>query len=92
MQKYSFTEKKDLLIPNTLMSRPFYDKDGKELSGDELIKVMARIADKWQNDTRRPVPIPEQQFVGWVRQASKLLDEGMSSDEIFRKTLIGGVL
>lgn len=92
MQKFTFTERKDLLIPNTPMSRPLCDKDGRELSGDDLIRVMADMAEQWQKDTGCPVPIPEQQFVAWVRQASNMLDQGMSSEEIFKKTIIGGVV
>lgn len=92
MQKYSFTEKKGVLIPNSPMSRPFYDKDGKELSGDELIKVMANMADTWEKERGCPVPIPEQQWIAWVKQASNLLDQGMNSEEIFKKTIIGGVV
>lgn len=92
MQKCSFTERKNVLIPNSPLSRPFYDADGNELSGDQLIKTMANMAITWEQKYKKPVPIPEQQFIAWLKQASNLLDKGMSSEEIFEKTLIGGVI
>lgn len=92
MRKFSFSEKKNMLIPNSPLLRPFYDKNGKELSGDEMIHIMANICNKWTKKTKVPVPIPEQKFIAWVKQASKMLNEGIKSEEIFKQTIIGGTL
>lgn len=92
MQKFSFSEKRNVLIPNQKVYKEFYDKDGKPLSGDGLIHAMAAMADKWEKQTHTPVPIPEQEFVAWIKQASKLLKEGKTSEEIFKQTIAGGLV
>lgn len=93
MNKFTFKEQKDLLLPQTGTQVAFKDKDGKPLSGEELLRRMAVAAEKWEQTEHKPVPIPEQKFIAWLKQGKKCLDEGMSSEEYFEKTLIkGGVL
>lgn len=93
MKKFTFKQEKDMLIPQTGTQVVFKDKDGKELSGEELLKRMAISASKWEKETGTPVPIPEQKFIEWLKQGKKALDDGMSSEEYFQKTIIkGGVL
>lgn len=87
MQKFTFTEKKDLLIPNNNTFSPPLDANGQPLSGDELIKTFAKIVDKFETDNNRPVPIQDQRFISWLKQAAKLLNEGKSSEEIFKRTI-----
>lgn len=87
MQKFTFSEKKTLLIPNSATFRPMKDKDGKPIMGDALIRRFGKIIEQFEKKGR-PVPIPEQEFVGWIKQANKLLDEGKTSEEIFAMTIV----
>lgn len=87
MQKFSFSQKKDVLIPQSDVFRPPLDKDGKPLNGDALLRTMANIATTFEEKNKKPVPIPDQKFVAWLKQAKKLMDEGMTSAEIFSRTL-----
>lgn len=88
MQKFSFKTKKDMIMFENGTYKPFKDKNGNPLSGDELLKQMAVIATEWEKKYGQPVPIPEQNFVAWLKQGKAELDKGMSSEEYFRKTLI----
>lgn len=88
MRKYSFNEKKNLLIPVNANMRPPLDANGRQIGGDELIKQFGKIITKFEEKNNRPVPIEDQTFIAWVKQACKMLDEGKTSDEIFNKTLV----
>lgn len=88
MQSFSFNRKENILIPEVNNFRPFTDKNGHEVSGDNLLKSMAKIVEKWETKNKIPVPIADQKFVAWIKQAKIMLDSGMSSDEIFKRTLV----
>ena len=88
MMKYSFEEKKDLLIPVNSNFKPPLDSKGNPLSGDDLLKKMANIAIVFQQKKGRPVPINDQKFVAWLKQAKNLMDSGKTSEEVFRSTLV----
>lgn len=88
MQSFTFNKRQDVLIPEINNFKPFMDKDGNVITGDRLIRAMAKTIDKWESKNKMPVPIPDQKFIAWVRQASKMLDEGKSSEEIFKQTLV----
>lgn len=87
MQKFSFKEQKDLLIPTTKNMVYPKDKNGRNLSGDEFIKKMATIAATFERKFKRPVPIPNQDFVAWLKQTKRLMDEGMKFDDIMSMTV-----
>ena len=87
MQKFTFSEKKTLLIPNSASFRPMKEKDGTPIVGDNLIRRFGQIITEFENKGR-PVPIPEQSFIGWIKQANRMLDEGKSSEEIFAATVV----
>lgn len=89
MQKFSFKTQKDLLIPQTRTIIAFKDADGNQLSGDELLKRMGNMCEKWESEVGMPVPIPNQRWIAWLKQAKRELDGGMSSDEYFKKSIIG---
>lgn len=88
MQKFTFNKKQDLLIPETNMFTPLKNSKGETLSGDETIKRFAKIIDKFERTYNRPVPIAQQNFIAWVKQAKRMLDEGKTSEEIFAQTLV----
>lgn len=88
MQKFTFNRKKDIMIPETNNFSALKDKDGKVLDGDEVIKRFANIAVKYETTYNRPVPIANQKFIAWLKQAKRMLDNGETSEMIFQKTLI----
>lgn len=88
MQSFSFNKRQDVLIPEINNFKPFMDKDGNAITGDRLIKIMAKTVDKWETKNKMPVPIPDQKFIGWIKQAAKKLEEGMSSEDIFKQTIV----
>lgn len=85
-----FSIKKDTLIPETFSNVMFKDKNGNELSGDDFIRMSAKHIKKFE-DKGIPVPVQNQKFVSWLKQADEMLSQGLSSDEIFEKTLIKGI-
>ena len=87
MQKFSFKEQKDLLIPTTKNMVYPKDKNGRNISGDEFIKKMATIATTFERKFKRTVPIPNQDFVAWLKQTKRLMDEGMKFDDIMSMTV-----
>ena len=87
MQKFSFNKREDLLIPATSFFRPIKDGNDKPLSGENLLKAMEKIADKYETENERPVPIPDQKFLAWIRQYNKMASEGMASEKIFQRTI-----
>lgn len=88
MQSFTFNKRQDVLIPEINNFKPFTDKDGNPVTGDRLIKVFAKTIDKWEKQNKMPVPIPDQKFISWVRQSAKMIDEGKSSEEIFKQTIV----
>ena len=88
MRKFSFEEHKELLIPTGKNFVPFKDKNGKELDGDKLLLTMNNIIQTWETKYKRPVPIQNQKFIAWVKQAAAMLKQGKSSQEIFSQTLV----
>lgn len=88
MQKFTFSEKKDVLFPNTNTFRPVMDKDGKVLNGDQLLCTMADIADAWTKKNKRPVPIAEQNFVQWLKDGAAFIRGGGKSEDYFSQTLV----
>lgn len=88
MNKFTFNDRKEVIVPDSNNYVPFKDKDGKELKGDDLVKRMASIAENFESTNKRPVPIAEQNFIAWLKQAKKMLDEGKTSEDIFAQTLV----
>lgn len=88
MQKFSFNKRTDVLMPETASFRYIKDKNGNNVVDDKLILLMANICDKWEEKNKMPVPIPEQNFIAWLRQARDMIKEGKSSEEVMRRTLI----
>lgn len=89
MNKFTFNKKESLLIPNSGMYKPFKDKNGNELSGDNLIKSLVNVIKAYEK-ANKPIPIPDQKFVAWLKQFGKMLNEGVSSEEIMNRTLVKG--
>lgn len=87
MTEFTFKERKNILIPQADVFRPPCDKDGRQLSGDELIRRMSSVAENFEKKTKRPVPV-EPKFVAWLHQAKDMLGKGISSEEIFAKTIV----
>lgn len=84
MQKYSLTKSElDFQSPS---QKYFLDKDGNKIVGDELIHKMAKIATEFEKKGKA-VPISSQRWVAWIKQFSKKLNEGKSSNEIFESTV-----
>lgn len=88
MQKFSFKQEKDLLIPET--KNMVYPKDskGNVLSGEEFVKKMAIIAKTWEDKFKRPVPIQDQKFVAWLLQTKNSMDNGKSFETILKETVV----
>lgn len=87
MQKFTFNKHEDLLIPSTSFFKPIKDSKGNILGGDDLMKIMENVADAYEKNEERPVPVPDQKFISWVRQYNKMRSEGNSSEKIFQRTL-----
>ena len=87
MQQFTLTEKKTVLMPNSASFRPLKEADGTPITGDNLIRRFGHIIREFESKGR-PVPIPEQSFIGWIKQANKMLDEGKTSEEIFASTIV----
>lgn len=87
MQKFSFREQKDLLIPTTKNMVFPKDKNGRNLSGDEFVKKMADIAVAFERKYHEPVPIPNQNFVAWLKQTKNAMDSGEKFEDILRRTV-----
>lgn len=87
MTEFSFKETKNILIPQTDVFRPPLDENGNKLSGDDLLRRMANAADAYEKKNGRPVPV-NPKFVSWVRQAKEMLGKGMTSEQIFAKTIV----
>lgn len=88
MHKFSFKEKKDLIFLEGASFRPPLDKNGNVMSGDDFLRALGTIAETWEKKNKMPVPISEQKFVAWTKQAKKMLADGISSDEIFSRTIV----
>lgn len=88
VEKFTFKEQKDFLIPESPLFRPLLDKNGFPLNGDETLRAMATCAEQWEKKNEIPVPIAQQNFVKWLKQGKKALDGGMTSEEYFKKTII----
>ena len=88
MQKFTFSEKKTLLIPNTNTFRPPLDKNGRPIPPDDLLRTFGKIVTAYEKKTGKPVPIPDQKFVGWIKQFCNQLDSGKTSEEIFKSSLV----
>ena len=88
MESFTFNKRQDVLIPEINNFKPFMDKDGNAITGARLIKIMAKTVDKWEKKNNMPVPIPYQKFIAWVKQAAKELENGKSSEEIFKRTIV----
>lgn len=88
MQKFSFREQKDMLFPETLNMVFPKDKNGNNLTGEEFIKKMANIVNKWEEKYNMPVPIQEQKFVAWLKQTKNFMDNGMSFEDVLKKTVV----
>lgn len=88
MQKFSFKRNQEYILEDGAGFKQFKDENGNPIVGDEMLKKMAQIALTFEKKNGRPVPIQQQQFIAWLKQAKNLMDKGVSSDEIFRKTII----
>ena len=86
MTEFSFKQKQDLLIPQTDVFRPPLDEHGNQLSGDDLIRRMCNAADSYEKKTKHAVPV-DPKVVAWLRQAKDMLGKGMTSEQIFAKTI-----
>ena len=88
MEKFSFKQDRDLLIPNTKNMVFPKDENGREMSGDDFIRKMATIAKSWETKYQRPVPIPDTKFVAWLKQAKSMMDSGESYEDVLRRTVV----
>lgn len=88
MERFSFKQEKDLLIPNTKNMVFPKDENGREMSGDDFIKKMATIAKTWEDKHKRPVPIPDTKFVAWLKQVKNMMDNGETYEDVLRKTVV----
>lgn len=88
MEKFSFSERKDILIPNQNKMTTLKDENGNPIVGDNLLLKFANIAIEYERKNNAPVPIPDQTFVNWLKDGKKYIEEGGSSEDYFRKTLV----
>ena len=89
MERFTFDRSHTLLTPNSAVFAPPTDSKGRELTPEQLISRMGKICEKWETTQKRPVPIADQKFVNWLKDAKKTIDDGKSIDEYFKETLVG---
>ena len=88
MQKFSFKENKDVLIPESNNFQNFKDKNGNPIVNDALICKFADIAESYETKNRQPVPIEQQSFILWLKEAAGFIRKGGSSEEFFKRTIV----
>lgn len=86
--KFSSLKKQEFIITDSKAFCPARDANGNVLSGDELIKKMADAAVRWEKTFNRPVPVPDQSFVAWLKQYKTMRDKGENPDDIIQKTVV----
>lgn len=74
----------DVDIP---MSKPLKFKDGREMSGDEILLSFEKFCRKFRESRKQAVPIAEQNFVNWLTQYKQMRDEGKTPKEILELTV-----
>lgn len=77
----------NVLIPTNTSPKCFKDKQGNDLSGDDLIRAFCKVIEK-HDKAGKPVRIPDQKFISWLRQAGEMLSQGKTSEEIFQATIV----
>lgn len=88
MKTFTFKEKKDILIPEGNMFRPITDKDGKELTGEQIVCKYAALAEKFTKTTGKPVPIQQQGFIAWLKQSAAAIKGGATLETILASTVV----
>lgn len=69
-------------------NRPLTDKNGRELSGDEIFNELYKFVSEFDNKGQA-VPVSDQRFIAWLRQYKELRDKGQTCDEILKATVAG---
>ncbi len=77
-------KKKEIVSPITPVN--ILREDGTPVIGDDMIRMFDDFIGEVEK-SGKPVPMAEQNFIRWVKQARKLLDDGKSSEEIFKATI-----
>lgn len=88
LQKFSFKKNNEYILEDGAGFRQPKDEKGNPIVGDDLLRKMADIAVTFEKKNNRPVPIAQQNFIAWLKQAKNQMDKGVSSDEIFRRTIV----
>lgn len=89
MKSFTFKRSQNVEVPETSTMRPFLDRHGNPLCGEEIVKRVASQIRKYEKDNDAPFPHPDRKFIDWWLQADEeIRTNGTSYADIVRKTVI----
>lgn len=85
---FTFKRQQSVEVPETATMRPFLDKNGNVLSGEEIVKRTASQIRKYEKENRKPFPHPDRKFIDWWLQAADEISNGATYADVVQQSVI----